>query len=79
MKTVNKIMVAYDGSDHAIQELKYGCSLASSLQSELIIALVIHRRDVEPLCPKIHRCWHWEGNWGLKWKLSLESQYTISV
>ena len=47
MKTVNKIMVAYDGSDHAIQELKYGCSLASSLQSELIIAIVIHRRDVK--------------------------------
>ena len=47
MKTINKIMVAYDGSDHAIQALKYGCVLAKSLEIEMIIAHVIHQRDVE--------------------------------
>jgi nucleotide-binding universal stress UspA family protein len=47
MKPINKIMVAYDGSDYAIEALKYGCRLADNLKVEIIIANVIHQRDVE--------------------------------
>jgi nucleotide-binding universal stress UspA family protein len=46
MENIHKIMVAFDGSDHAIEALKYGCRLAKSLETKLIIANIIHQRDV---------------------------------
>jgi len=46
MRNIHKIMVAYDGSDYAIEALKYGCRLADSLEAELVMANVIHQRDV---------------------------------
>jgi len=46
MQNIHKIMVAFDGSEHAIEALRYGCRLAKSLETELIIANVIHQRDV---------------------------------
>ena len=47
MKTIHKIMVAYDGSDYAKEALRYGCSLAENLEVELVVANVIHQRDVD--------------------------------
>ena len=47
MKVIHKIMVAFDGSDYAKEALKYGCSLAQNLEAELVIANVIHQRDVD--------------------------------
>jgi len=46
MENIHKIMVAFDGSEHAIEALKYGCRLAKSLETELIVANIIHQRDV---------------------------------
>ena len=47
MKNVHKIMVAFDLSEYSKQALKYACRLADGLKADLIVANVIHQRDVE--------------------------------
>jgi len=47
MKNIHKIMVAFDLSEYSKQALKYACMLADDLKADLIVANVIHQRDVE--------------------------------
>ncbi len=45
--TVRKIMVAFDMSDNAIEALVFGLGLARDLGAELLVASVLHQRDVD--------------------------------
>jgi len=47
METIKKIMVAFDLSEYSKEALRYACKLADSFKAELIVANVIHQRDVE--------------------------------
>ena len=46
MNSTKRIMVAFDLSEHSINALKHACGLAKDLEAELVIANVIHQRDV---------------------------------
>ncbi len=46
MINLDKIMVAFDLSEHSVKAFKYGCDLAEEVQADLIIANVINQRDV---------------------------------
>jgi nucleotide-binding universal stress UspA family protein len=46
MDAVKKIMVAFDLSDYAEYALKFACSLALDTSAEMVVANVIHQRDV---------------------------------
>lgn len=45
--TIRKIMVAFDMSDNAIEALVFGLGLAKDLGAEVLVASIIHQRDVE--------------------------------
>jgi len=47
MENIKKIMVAFDLSEYSKKALKYACKLAENFKAELIVANVIHQRDVE--------------------------------
>lgn len=47
MVDIKKILVAFDFSKYAKEALKYGCHLADALKAKLVIANVIHQRDME--------------------------------
>jgi nucleotide-binding universal stress UspA family protein len=47
MENIKKIMVAFDLSEYSREALKYACKLADKFKTELIVANVIHQRDVE--------------------------------
>ncbi len=47
MKNVRKIMVAFDRSEHSTEAVRYAAELAETLKTELIIASVINRKDIE--------------------------------
>ena len=47
MVDIKKIIVAFDFSKYAKEALKYGCHLADVLGARLVIANIIHRRDIE--------------------------------
>jgi nucleotide-binding universal stress UspA family protein len=46
MENIGKIMVAFDLSEYSVKALKYACKLAEELKADLIVASVIHERDV---------------------------------
>lgn len=46
MKTVNKIMVAVDFSDHSLAAVQYAASLAADVGAKLLLVNVINQRDV---------------------------------
>ncbi len=46
MKNTHKIMAAFDLSDYARDAVVYACDLAERLNAELIVASIIHQRDV---------------------------------
>lgn len=45
--SVRKIMVAYDMSENAMEALVFALGLARDLNAELLVASIIHQRDVE--------------------------------
>lgn len=45
--SVRKIMVAYDMSENAMEALVFAMGLARDLNAELLVASIIHQRDVE--------------------------------
>jgi nucleotide-binding universal stress UspA family protein len=45
--TIRKIMVAFDMSDNAIEALVFGLHMARDLGAEVLVASIIHQRDVE--------------------------------
>lgn len=47
MKNTQKIMAAFDLSDYAGEALIYACDLARRLDVKLVVASVIHQRDVK--------------------------------
>jgi len=47
MENIKRIMVAFDLSEYSKKALKYACKLAENFKAELIVANVIHQRDVE--------------------------------
>lgn len=47
MENIKKIMVAFDLSEYSREALKYACKLADNFKADLIVANVIHQRDVE--------------------------------
>ena len=47
MENIKKIMVAFDLSEYSKEALKYACKLADNFKANLIVANVIHQRDVE--------------------------------
>jgi nucleotide-binding universal stress UspA family protein len=47
MENIKKIMVAFDLSEYSREALEYACKLADNFKAELIVANVIHQRDVE--------------------------------
>jgi nucleotide-binding universal stress UspA family protein len=47
MENIKKIMVAFDLSEYSRKALEYACKLADNFKAELIVANVIHQRDVE--------------------------------
>ena len=49
MKTIQKIMVAYDFSDYSKEALEFSVQLAGELKSNLMIVNVINQREVEAL------------------------------
>lgn len=49
MKEITKILVAFDFSEYAFKALTYGAELARALNAMLIIANVIHKRDVNTI------------------------------
>lgn len=49
MAIAQKIMVAYDFSDYATAALKYACKLAEDQKAELVVANVIHQRQIDAL------------------------------
>jgi nucleotide-binding universal stress UspA family protein len=46
MENIGKIMVAFDLSEYSVKALKYACKLAEEMKADLIVASVIHERDV---------------------------------
>jgi nucleotide-binding universal stress UspA family protein len=49
MKTIQKIMVAYDFSDYSKEALEFAVQLADELKSNLMIVNVINQREVDAL------------------------------
>ena len=49
MKTIQKIMVAYDFSDYSKNALEFAVQLADELKSNLMIVNVINQREVDAL------------------------------
>jgi nucleotide-binding universal stress UspA family protein len=49
MKTIQKIMVAYDFSDYSKAALEFAVELADELKSNLMIVTVINQREVDAL------------------------------
>ena len=47
MENIKKIMVAFDLSEYSKEALRYACKLADNFKAELIVANVIHQKDVE--------------------------------
>ena len=47
MENIKKIVVAFDLSEYSREALEYACKLADNFKAELIVANVIHQRDVE--------------------------------
>jgi len=47
MENIKTIMVAFDLSEYSREALKYACKLANNFKAGLIVANVIHQRDVE--------------------------------
>jgi len=47
MENIKKIMVAFDLSEYSREALEYACKLADNFKADLIVANVIHQRDVE--------------------------------
>jgi len=47
MENIKKIMVAFDLSEYSREALEYACKLAENFKADLIVANVIHQRDVE--------------------------------
>jgi nucleotide-binding universal stress UspA family protein len=47
MKSIKRIMVAFDLSDYAIEALKLGAELARDVSAELVVVNVINQRDID--------------------------------
>lgn len=55
MKKINKILAASDLSDHSVQVIEYAVELATGQKAELVVANVIHQRDVDAMKNAIGR------------------------
>jgi nucleotide-binding universal stress UspA family protein len=54
VKAIHKILVAYDLSEHSKYALDYACRLSADLNAKLMVANIIHQRDVDSI-KMVHR------------------------